>query len=121
MINAYRRANGLNTLILHPKLTRAARNHSLDLSQRDKISHFGSDGSNPWDRVKRTGYRPTLAAENVGTGQMSLKQVFAGWQKSKRHDKNLLLKGATHMGIALVYNPKTRSRTFWTLVLGSRE
>ena len=32
--------------------------------------------------------------------------------------KNLLLPDATHMGIALVQNPTSEYKTFWTLVLG---
>jgi uncharacterized protein YkwD len=69
--------------------------------------------------VKRTGYNAKLAAENVGTGQASLEEVFKGWQESPGHNKNLLLADASEMGIALVQDPKTEFRTFWTLVLGS--
>ena len=119
LINAYRRKKGLAPLTLNARLTRAAMAHSRDLARYDRISHHGSDGSDPWDRVKRTGYRPRLAAENVGTGQANLQEVFKGWQDSPGHNANLLLKDATQMGIALVYDPKTEYRTFWTLVLGS--
>ncbi len=120
MINAYRRKNGLKALTFDPQLTKAATAHSRDLAKWDRISHYGSDGSNPWDRVRRAGYKARLAAENVGTGQASLKEVFAGWKKSPSHNKNLLLKDARHMGIALVYDAKTEFKTFWTLVLGSK-
>ncbi len=99
---------------------KAAKAHSRDLAKWDRISHFGSDGSNPWDRVKRAGYKARLAAENVGTGQATLEEVMAGWKKSPGHNKNLLLRDAEHMGIALVQAPKTEFRTFWTLVIGSR-
>ena len=34
-------------------------------------------------------------------------------------NKNLLLGDAEHMGIALVHEPKTEFKTFWTLVVGS--
>ncbi len=120
LINAYRKKSGLRPLALDAKLTAAAKAHSLDLAKWDRISHYGSDGSNPWDRVRRAGYQPTLAAENVGTGQVTLAEVFKGWQNSPGHNKNLLLKDARHMGIALVYDPKTEFKTFWTLVLGTK-
>ncbi len=119
LINSYRKKHGLKPLKLHPLLNKAAKMHSRDLAKWDRISHFGSDGSNPWDRVKRSGYKARLAAENVGTGQASLKEVMAGWKKSPGHNKNLLLRDAEHMGIALVQAPNTEFRTFWTLVLGS--
>ena len=120
LINKYRRDNGLKPLKLDAQLTKAAKAHSRDLAKWDRISHFGSDGSNPWDRVKRVGYKARMAAENVGTGQTTLQEVMAGWKKSPGHNKNLLLPDAEHMGIALVHDPKTEFRTFWTLVLGAR-
>lgn len=120
LINAYRSEHGLKPLSLNARLTEAARNHSRDLAKWDRISHYGSDGSNPWDRVKRTGYPARIAAENVGTGQATFKEVLQGWKDSPGHNKNLLLKDADHMGIALVKDPKTEFKTFWTLVLGSQ-
>lgn len=117
-INAYRAERGLKPLVIEKLLTRAARQHSQDLAKRDRISHRGSDGSDPWGRVRSTGYKPRLAAENVGAGQMSFSEVLQGWKDSPGHNRNLLLSDATQMGIALVTNPATRYRTFWTLVLG---
>jgi uncharacterized protein YkwD len=119
LINAYRKDKGLKPLKLNTALTEAAKMHSRDLAKWDRISHYGSDGSNPWDRVKRVGYNAKLAAENVGTGQVSIEEVIKGWQASAGHNKNLLLADAEHMGIALVQDPKTEFKTFWTLVIGS--
>lgn len=119
LINDYRKKHGLKPLQLSPELTNAAKEHSRDLARWDRISHYGSDGSNPWDRVKRAGYDARLAAENVGTGQASFEEVLKGWQQSPGHNKNLLMADAQHMGIALVKDPKTEFKTFWTLVLGA--
>ncbi len=119
LINKYRKSKGLKPLKLNAELTAAAKAHSRDLAKWDRISHYGSDGSNPWDRVKRTGYHARLAAENVGTGQVSFQEVLRGWEKSPGHNKNLLLADAKHMGIALVQDPKTEFKSFWTLVIAS--
>ncbi len=119
LVNVYRKEKGLRPLKLQPALTEAARAHSRDLAKWDRISHFGSDGSNPWDRVKRAGYNARLAAENVGTGQVTIEEVIRGWQTSPGHNKNLLLTDAEHMGIALVQDAKTEFKTFWTLVIAS--
>ncbi len=120
LINSYRAKKGLKPLRLNSKLTLAAKAHSRDLAKWDRISHHGSDGSNPWKRVGRTGYPARLTAENVGTGQITIEEVFKGWQESPGHNKNLLLADAEEMGIALVHDPKTEFKTFWTLVLGSK-
>jgi uncharacterized protein YkwD len=119
VINKYRLSTGLKPLKLNAALTEAAKVHSRDLAKWDRISHYGSDGSNPWDRVKRTGYNAKVAAENVGTGQSSIDEVLKGWKESPGHNKNLLLADVEHMGIALVQDSKTEFKTFWTLVIGA--
>jgi uncharacterized protein YkwD len=119
IINQYRREHKLKPLKLNTELTEAAKGHSRDLAKWDRISHYGSDGSNPWDRVKRTGYRARLAAENVGTGQVSFEEVMKGWKESPGHNKNLLLSDGSEMGLALVQDPKTEFKSFWTLVIGT--
>ena len=119
LVNNYREQKGLKPLRLNAKLSDAALKHSADLAKSDRISHYGSDGSDSWDRVSRTGYRARVTAENVGTGQASIDEVFRGWQNSRDHNANLLLPDAEEMGIAMVNNPKSQFKTFWTLVLGA--
>ena len=119
LVNAYRAQKGLKPLRLNAKLNDAAHKHSEDLAQSDRISHYGSDGSDAWERVRKSGYGARMTAENVGTGQQSLDEVFRGWQKSPDHNANLLLKDADEMGISMVYNPKSQFKTFWTLVVAS--
>lgn len=118
-INRYRASRGLPPLVIDTRLTAAAQRHAEDLSSHDRISHRGSDGTNPWDRVRATGYKARLAAENVGVGQRSFEEVLQGWKDSPGHNRNLLLPDATQMGVALVVNPSARNQTFWTLVMGT--
>ena len=49
----------------------------------------------------------------------SIDEVMKGWKASPGHNKNLLLADAQEMGIALVQDPRTEFKTFWTLVVGS--
>lgn len=120
MVNSYRAQNGLPPLYLNPLLSQAARTHSQDLAQNDRISHFGSDGSDALERIRRAGYDPVLTAENVGTGQRSLEDVMESWKSSDEQNANLLLSNATEMGIAMVHNPDSKFKTFWTFVVSSR-
>jgi uncharacterized protein YkwD len=119
LVNAYRAQKGLKPLKLNVKLSEAARRHSEDLAKSDRISHYGSDGSDAWERVRKVGYGAKMTAENVGTGQQSVDEVFRGWQKSRDHNANLLLKDADEMGVAMVYNPKSQFKTFWTMVVAA--
>lgn len=119
LINKYRKNNNLKPLKLNAELTEAAKAHSIDLSKWDRISHYGSDGSNPLDRINRTGYKARVSAENIGTGQPDFEHIFDGWTKSPGQNNNLLLSEASEMGLALVQDPKTEFKTFWTLILAA--
>ncbi|MCH8239981.1 MAG: CAP domain-containing protein [Proteobacteria bacterium] len=118
MINEYRADHGLKPVSLAEKLTSAATAHARDMARQDRISHRGSDGSDPWARVRQTGYAALLAAENAAAGQRSFAEVLQGWKGSPGHNRNLLLRDATQMGIALATRPDGRYKTFWILVMG---
>jgi hypothetical protein len=120
MINDYRRSHGLGPVEIHPRLTAAAQEHSEDLARHDTISHQGSDGSQPWTRVERAGYPARFTAENVSVGRISMDSLIMGWRHSPPHNANLLASNARQMGIAMVYRPGTRYKTYWTLVLGAQ-
>jgi uncharacterized protein YkwD len=119
LVNSYRESEGLPPLKLHPKLREAALAHAQDLAENDRISHFGSDGSDAWERVRRTGFDPRVTAENVGAGQATFGELLREWKRSPSHKRNLLLPDATHMGVAVVTKPATQFNTFWSLVVGA--
>lgn len=116
-INAYRAAKGLAPLAIDPKLMQAATVQAEDLAKRDTLDHRDSSGSMPIDRIKAAGYDPQLAAENIAAGQIDFDEVLEGWEKSRRHNRNLLLPDASEMGIAVAFDGKTHFRSFWALVL----
>jgi uncharacterized protein YkwD len=60
---------------------------------------------------------PKRAAENIGAGYHTLAEAFSGWRDSKSHNANMLLAGATRMGIAAVYTPKSKYKVYWALIL----
>ena len=59
--------------------------------------------------------------ENIGAGYHTLAEAFSGWRDSPPHRKNMLMPGATHMGIAAVYSPKSKYKVFWALILAAPE
>lgn len=121
LVNAYRTREGLQPIKLNSQLTTAARNHAKSMSQQDRLFHIGPDGQNPWDRAKDAGYNVQFVAENIGTGQISFRELLERWQNHPKHNRNLLLQNATDMGIALIHNPDSRHKTFWTLMLASTQ
>ena len=85
------------------------------MAKRDKLEH---NVKTPFvKRLKAAGYDAKVAAENIGAGYHTLAEAFSGWRDSKPHNANMLLAGATRMGIAAVYTPASKYKVYWTLIL----
>ena len=109
LTNAFRKANALQEVTPNAALTAAARAFADYIARSGKFSHE-ADGRTPQDRVLAQGYRYCLIAENLAwnldsrgydTGRLA-REVVEGWKASPGHRENLLLRGATEIGIAVV-------------------
>ncbi|MBP7462281.1 MAG: CAP domain-containing protein [Candidatus Delongbacteria bacterium] len=56
-------------------LCRAARDHALDIGIPGIVSHTGSDGSSPFDRMERYGVWKKTAAENIDYGSRTAEEI----------------------------------------------
>jgi uncharacterized protein YkwD len=115
MISGYRVNNGLPTVELDPELMRLAQAQAEVMARRDKLDHGA--GKPFVQRLKASGYDAKVAAENIGAGYHTLAEAFSGWRDSSPHRTNMLLKGATRMGIAAVYTPASKYKVYWSLIL----
>jgi uncharacterized protein YkwD len=119
MISGYRANNNLPAVTLDPELTRLARGQAEVMAQRDRLDH---NAGKPFvGRLKASGYDAKTAAENIGAGYHTLAEAFSGWRDSPPHKANMLLKGATRMGIAAVYTPKSKYKVYWALIMAEPE
>jgi uncharacterized protein YkwD len=117
MISGYRQNNGLGTVTVDAELNRIAAEHSRTMAARDKLEH---DLGRPFmTRLKAGGYDAKVAAENISAGYHTLAEAFSGWRDSPPHRANMLLAGATRMGIATAYAPNSKYKVFWTLILAA--
>ena len=115
MLSGYRANNGLPAVTVDPELMRLADQQARAMVARDRLSH---EAGGPFTaRLRKAGYRSVAAAENVSAGYYTLAEAFSGWRDSRPHNANMLLKGATRMGIAAVYSPNSKYKVFWTLIL----
>ena len=112
-MNAERKAAGLAPVRENRALTRAAQGHACDSARRDKMSHVGSDGSKLATRIKREGYRFSIAAENVGYGFRSPQSAIGWWMTSPPHRKNILTRGFREVGIGIAYS--AGNRVHWVM------
>ncbi|MBI3943144.1 MAG: CAP domain-containing protein [Chloroflexi bacterium] len=117
LINQYRVNNNLPPLVLNARLGNAAQIHSDDMATTDNVSHTGSDGSSPWDRIRHAGYNILDAGEAVAAGQGSPEEVVNAWINSLPH-RHILLGNYRDIGIGHTYNPTGSHRDYWTADLG---
>jgi uncharacterized protein YkwD len=115
MISGYRANNNLPAVTLDPELTRLAQAQADIMAKRDKLDH---NAGKPFiQRLKASGYDAKSAAENIGAGYHTLAEAFSGWRDSPPHRANMLLAGATRIGIAAVYTPASKYKVYWSLIL----
>jgi len=117
MISGYRANNGLDAVVLDPALMQIAQSQAEVMAKRNRLDH---DAGRPFTtRLRSSGYDAKIAAENIGAGYHTLAEAFSGWRDSPSHNSNMLLKGATRMGIAAVYTPASKYKVFWALILAA--
>jgi uncharacterized protein YkwD len=119
MISGYRSNNGLPAVTLDPELTRLAEAQAALMAKRDRLDH--NTGKPFVARLKASGYDAKRAAENIGAGYHTLAEAFSGWRDSAPHRANMLLAGATRIGIAAVYTPSSKYKVYWALILAEPE
>jgi uncharacterized protein YkwD len=115
MISLYRSNHGLEALIVDPGLMAEAQAEAMARSA--KLSH--EVRGNLTARLDRAGYAKSRAVENVSAGYHTLAEAFSGWRQSPPHNANMLAPGMRRLGVAAAYNPATRYKVFWTLVLAN--
>lgn len=116
LTNAERANYGLPPLAWNPNLANVARAHSQDMADMGRLSHVGSDGSQPLDRIMRAGFSSNCATseninapENRGTSisvenvaQTMPERVVASWMNSPPHRANILNPNKRHIGVGAV-------------------
>ena len=117
MISLYRRNNGRGAVALDPGLMAQARAQADSMAAKDKLSHEVRGSLT--QRLDNAGFEKNVAVENVSAGYDTMAEVFSGWRQSPPHNSNLLAPKMTRMGIAAAYNPKTRYKVFWALVMAN--
>ncbi|NTX08732.1 MULTISPECIES: CAP domain-containing protein [Myxococcus] len=103
----------------HASLRCAARRHSKDMGTNNFMSHTGSNGSTPWQRITATGYTYRRAAENVAAGYSTPAAVVNGWMASSGHCTNIMNPLLVHIGIGYFNAPSSTYRHYWTQDFGT--
>jgi len=116
-VNALRQTAGAPPLQLNAQLTAAAATHARDMSVQNRPWHFGSDGSSPIDRVRRTGYPGQMLGENISETYESELETLAAWMETPDTRAVILDPKARNMGFD--WYQENNGKIWWTLVTGS--
>ncbi|WP_309500542.1 CAP domain-containing protein [Streptomyces shenzhenensis] len=114
LVNAERGKVGCSALTLNTTLSKVAQAHSEDMALHQNMSHSGSDGSSPGDRLTDAGYAWSAYGENVAYGYASPEQVMAGWMASPGHKANILNCAFKEIGVGLA-----QPDSYWTQDFGT--
>ncbi|KOU13424.1 hypothetical protein ADK52_38785 [Streptomyces sp. WM6372] len=114
LVNKERAKVGCSALTVNPKLTAAALNHSQDMAAHSNMSHTGSDGSDPGERITRSGFSWMTYGENVAYGYSTPEQVMTGWMNSPGHRENILNCAFKEIGVGLA-----QPNSYWTQDFGT--
>ncbi len=115
-INALRNVAGVAPYQLNSQLTSAAATHSRDMSVQNRPWHFGSDGSSPLDRVKRSGYPGVMLGENISETYETELETLSAWMAKPDTRTVILDPNAKDMGFA--WHQDKNGKIWWTLVTG---
>jgi uncharacterized protein YkwD len=101
LVNAERRAAGLNTVKPDPDLTQVARSHSRDMFARGYFSHFSPEGQDLGDRLQRAHLGYLSAGENLALAP-TLYTAHSGLMHSPGHRANILRPQFGRLGIGIL-------------------
>ncbi|MBD0424069.1 CAP domain-containing protein [Streptomyces sp. TRM S81-3] len=114
LVNAERSKAGCSPVTVNATLTKAAQAHSEDMAAHRNMSHTGSDGSSPADRITGAGYNWRTYGENVAYGYDTPEKVMAGWMSSTGHRENILNCEFKEIGVGLA-----QPGSYWTQDFGT--
>jgi len=115
IISQYRRAHGLSTVRIDAELTAVAERQARAMARSGVLDHNVAGAF-----AARIADVPVGAAgENLAEGTKTWAETIQRWESSGGHNANLLLPGATHIGVAVAYSEQNHE-AFRAMVIGRK-
>ena len=116
LISSFRLQHGEGKVKIDSTLNRIAHEQAAAMAAKDLLDHgvLGSFST----RVASAG--SSRAAENIAYGFDNFPKTLDQWIASSGHRSNLLLHGATRVGVASAKSSKS-GRTYWAMVIAGEK
>ena len=101
-INQKREELNLKPLTLNPQLSQAALAKATDMFEKQYWAHYAPDGTSPWSFIKNSGYKYTVAGENLARDFFETSDMVDAWMNSETHRENIVNPKYQETGIAVV-------------------
>jgi uncharacterized protein YkwD len=112
LVNLERESHGLQPLLPNASLMHAAEGHSLDMATHDFLGHTGSDGSAPWERMRRDGYTDWFAAGEVIVIAATPGAAVYHLMQDQAHRDILLGPAFNEIGVGYIHKPDSSYRHY---------
>lgn len=111
-VNEYRQSQGLGPLRTDPAVVQIAQQQSDAMARQSRMDH---DAAGDFSARTRSVRGVKSAAENIAYGHSDFPRTLKQWINSYSHNKNLLMKNGTRMGVAVASSAK--GVPYWTFVV----
>jgi hypothetical protein len=114
LISNFRASHRLGRVTADSTLERIAQEQASAMAARDVLEHDLAGKFSSRMASSRSG----RAAENIAYGHDNFPKTLNQWINSSGHRKNLLMPGASRVGVASAKSSKT-GRTYWAMVIAA--
>jgi uncharacterized protein YkwD len=118
LINTYRTQNGLGALLVSKSSTNAAEWLSVDMGQKNYVSHTDSLGRDPSRRMTDFGYSNPTKGETIAAGNATASATFAQWKASADHNAIMLSSSSRVLGLGRAHSATSTYGWYWTATFG---
>ena len=111
-VNEYRQSHGLGPVRTDPAVVQVAQQQSDAMARQSRMDH---DAAGDFSARTRSVRGVKSAAENIAYGHSDFQRTLKQWINSYSHNKNLLMRNGTRMGVAVASSAK--GVPYWTFVI----
>jgi hypothetical protein len=121
LTNIEREKRGLQPLREDARLNDAAANKAENMYSENYWAHFSPSGKDPWGFIHQSGYKFSVAGENLAKNFYTPEEVVQAWMESPTHRDNLLSPKYVDIGIAVAEGELNGQKTILVVQEFGRE